>query len=189
MPSLSRAKSMGQVGSIFVLLLPVPDVGFVLGIVGLILVLLAIKEISEVVSDRAIFNNMLWSIILAIVGIVIAVLVVVASVLHFIGLGNLSGIGSSFKPSTVPSGDWMGLIGSIIAGLVVVWLVMIASAVFVRRSYSEIAAKLKVDNFNTAGLIYLIGAATTIFLVGFILLFVAQILVVVSFFSIEDKPS
>ncbi len=40
--------------------------------------------------------------------------------------------------------------------------------------------------FETAGMLYLVGAATTIILVGFVLLLIAQVLVIVAFFSIED---
>lgn len=186
MASLSRAKSLGEVGSIFVLLTVVPSVGWVLGIVGFILMLVAIRDISDAVADRSIYSNMLVAVGLAIAGIVVGALVVVGSVLRFVGLNGLN-FGPNFNPSTVPAGDWMSLIGAVLAGLAVVWLVMLASAVYVRRSYGAISAKLKVGMFETAGLVYLIGAATTIILVGFLLLLVAQILVVVAFFSIEEN--
>jgi uncharacterized membrane protein len=186
MPSLSQAKTLGGVGAILVLLSAVPSVGWLLAIVGFILMLLAIRDIAEIEGDRSIFRDMLVAVGLAIIAIVVGVLVVVGSVLRFVGLNALN-IGPNFNASSVPAGDWVGLIGSILLGLAVVWVVMLVSAVYVRRCYNEIASKLKVNTFQTAGLVYLIGAATTIILVGFILLFVAQILVVVAFFSIEDK--
>ncbi len=171
-----------------VLLTAVPSVGSLLGIVGFVLILLAIRDISEVVGDRSIFRNMLVAVGLAIVGIIVGALVVVGSVLRFVGLNNLNfGPNYSFNPSTVPTGDWVALIGSVIIGLVVVWVMMLVSAIYVRRTYRAISSKLNVGMFETAGLVYLIGAATTIVLVGFLLLFVAQILVVVAFFSIEDR--
>lgn len=188
MPSLSQAKNLGAVGSILVLLTAVPSVGGLFGIVGFILMLVAIKYISEIVADRSIFNNMLAAVGLAIVAIVVGTLVVVGSVMRFVGLNSLT-MGPDFNPSTVPAGDWIGLIGSVILGLAVVWVVMIVSAVFVRKSYGSIASKLNVSMFGTAGLIYLIGAATTIVLVGFVLLLVAQILLVVAFFSIQDRSA
>lgn len=185
MPSLSQAKTLGEVGAILVLLTAVPSVGALLGIIGFILLLVAIRDISEILSDRAIFRNMLIAVGLAIVAIVIGVLVVVGSVLRFVGLNSLN-VGPNFNPSTVPTGDWLALIGSILIGLAVVWVVMLVSSVYVRRSYSEMAKGLKVGTFDTAGLLYLIGAATTIILVGFVLLLVAQVLVVVAFFSIQE---
>lgn len=188
MGSLSRAKTLGEVGSIFVLLVAVPSVGSLLGIIGFILLLIAINDVSEFVGDRSIFNDMLVAIGLAIVAIVVGALVIVGSVLRFVGLNALN-VGPHFNPSKVPPGDWVSLVGSILIGLAVVWVVMIASSVYVRRSYNLMASKLKVGTFETAGLLYLIGAATTIILVGFVLLFVAQILVVVAFFSIDDKQA
>ncbi len=189
MPNLSQAKTLGAVGSIFVLLTAVPSVGSVLGIVGFVLMLVAIRDISQIVGDKSIFSNMLVSVGLAIAGIVVGALVVVGSVLRFVGLNNLNfGPNYSFNPSTVPTGDWIALIGSLLIGLAVVWAMLLVSAVYVRRSYKSISSKLGVGMFETAGLVYLIGAATTIILVGFLLLFVAQVLVVVAFFSIEDKP-
>jgi uncharacterized membrane protein len=188
MSSLSQAKSFGEVGSILVLLTAVPSVGALLGIVGFVLVLLAIRDISKAVADKSIFNNMLLAVGLAIAGIVVGALVVVGSVLRFIGLNALNvGPNFSFNASTVPTGDWVGLIGSVIIGLAVVWVMLLVSAIYVRRAYSTMASRLSVGMFETAGLIYLIGAATTIILVGFLLLFVAQILVVVAFFSIREK--
>jgi uncharacterized membrane protein len=160
----------------------------VLGIVGFVLMLVAIKNISDVVADRSIFNNMLVAVGLAIAGIVTVTLVVVGSVLRFVGM-NAFNFGPDFNPATVPAGDWIGLIGSVVLGLCAVWVMMLISAIYVRRSYRSISHKLGVNMFKTAGLMYLIGAATTILLVGFLLLFVAQILVVAAFLSIEEKPA
>ncbi len=190
MPSLSQAKSLGAVGSILVVLTAVPGVGALLGIVGFILTLVAVKYISDIVSDRSIFNNMLIAIALAIAGIVVGALVVIGTVMNFVGLAGMTGpdyFGQNFNPSTVPTGDWVGLVLSILGGLAAVWVILIISAIFVRKSYSSIASKLNVSMFRTAGLVYLIGAATTIFLVGFLILLIAQILLIVAFFSIQDR--
>jgi hypothetical protein len=106
--------------------------------------------------------------------------------MRFVGLNALS-LGPNFNASSVPTGDWVGLIGTILVGLAVVWIMLVVSAVYVRRAYGAISSKLNVGMFGTAGLLYLIGAATTIVLVGFIILFVAQILLVVAFFSIPSQ--
>ena len=187
---MSQAKTLGEVGSILVVLTAIPSIGGLLGIAGFILILLAIKDISEVVADKSIYHNMLVSIVFAIAGVIIGTLVVVGSVFRFIGLASLTGpnyFGSSFNPSTSPTGDWIGFIMSIIVGLTVIWVMMIVSAFFVRKSYNAIASKLNIGMFGTAGLVYLIGAATTIILVGFVILFIAQILLIVAFFSIDDR--
>jgi uncharacterized membrane protein len=63
----------------------------------------------------------------------------------------------------------------------------IVTAIFLRRSLKSLASKDGVYMFGTAGLMILIGAVLTIVLVGFILLWVAMILVAVAFFSIRTQ--
>jgi uncharacterized membrane protein len=189
MASLSNAKTLGGVGAILVLLAPAPSVGWILGIAGFILLLIAVKNISDLLEDSSIFNNMMVAIILGIVGVIVGSLVVVGSFYRFLGQNNLTpnSFGPNFNPSTIPTRDWVALILTALAGLAVIWILLTVSAVYVRRSYSTIASKLKVHTFATAGLFYLIGAATTIVLIGFLLIFIAEILVAVSFFSIDER--
>lgn len=187
MASLSQAKVYGEIGSILALLTAVPSVGGLLGIIGFVLILLAVRNISQVLDDESIFNNMVWAVVLAVIGIFVGVVAVIGSVLTFIGYGNLASFGPEFNPATVPTNTWIGLIGSLLLGLVIVWATLLASAVFIRRAYSAIGSRLNVGYFGTAGLLYLLGAATTILLFGFVLLFVAQVVLVIAFFSIRDR--
>jgi uncharacterized membrane protein len=194
MPQLSQAKTLGGLGSIFMLLSFVPTVGWILAIAGGVMVLVAIKYISEVFQDNSIFNNMLLAIILGIVGIIVGIAVILGTVLTTIGLGNLQGWFSSlpktpgFYSYPVPSGGLLPLIEGALAGLAIIWVLLLVSAIFLRRSYTLISQKLGVGMFGTTGLIYMIGAALVIVGVGIILLFVALILNVVAFFSIPDQP-
>ena len=47
--------------------------------------------------------------------------------------------------------------------------------------------KLNVGTFHTTGLLYLIGAALTIIFVGLVIVFIAEILQIVAFFSIPEQ--
>ena len=186
--SLSEAKSLGAVGSILVLLTAVPSVGWILGIIGFVMTLVAIKQISEAVNDRKIYGNMITSVILAIGAIAVGTAAVIGTVLRVMGMGSF--VGPDFIPGpNIGVGDWIGLGVAIFAGLVVVWGLLIASAVFLRRSYNAIAARLNVKMFETAALLYLIGAVTAIIGVGFLLLFVADILLAVAFLSIQEPKA
>lgn len=182
-------KTYGGVGSILALLLPVPSIGWLLAIAGFILTLVAVKYISDLVNDRSIWNDMLLSIVVTIVGVIVGFFVLVASLLRFMGLNNLNfaDFGSSFNPSTIPTGDWVGLIAWALAGIAVVWILLTVSGVFLHRGYGKIAKALNVGLFGTAGLLYLIGAATTILVIGFLLIPVAEILLAIAFFSIQDN--
>ncbi|NIN52834.1 MAG: DUF996 domain-containing protein [Nitrososphaeria archaeon] len=188
MATLAQAKTLGGIGSILVVLSFIPYAGPVLGIVGFVLTLIAVKYISDSIDDKSIFNNMIVAVILGIIGLAIGALVVFASIFRFIGLGFLSGeFGPSFQPSELPPGDIIGFIAALAIGLVLFWIFFLISAIFLRRSYNSIAARLNVGMFRTAALIYLIGAALAIILVGFILIFVAEILQIVAFFSIPEQ--
>ena len=187
MPSLNDVKTLGGVGSILALLAIVPNFGAVLAIAGLVLVLVALKYASTILGDPKIFNNMLYAVILGIIGIVVGVVAVAAAVFQAIGLGYLSSSFAMRYPSNFQLGDIMGLIGTILVGLVAIWVVFVASSIFLRRSYTELGKRLNVGLFGTAALLYLIGAALAIVLVGFVLIFVADIMLIVAFFSINAQ--
>lgn len=189
MTTLGQARTYGGVGSILALLLPVPSIGWLLSIAGLVLMLFAVKYISEIVKDPSIFNDMIISVVLTVVGIIVGFFVLVASLFRFMGLNNMNfaDFGSSFNQSTIPTGDWIGLVTWALAGVAVVWILLMVSSVFLRRSYSKIGKVLNVGMFGTAGLIFLVGAATTILAVGFILIPVAFILMALAFFSIGEN--
>jgi uncharacterized membrane protein len=82
MSSLANAKTLGGIGSILVLLTVAPSVGWVLGIVGFAMILVAVKYISDNLNEKKIFSNMLRAVILSIVGIAVASIVVLGTVLN-----------------------------------------------------------------------------------------------------------
>ncbi len=186
MGKLSEAKILGGIGSILIILSAVPYAGIVVGIAGFVLVLIAVKYISEYLKDPSIFNNVLIAVILSIVGIAVSYLMVLGYLMaSFLGLGRIIQ-GAGTGPAQI--GFFTSALLIIIAGIVVAWIFMLISALFIRRSYTSIADKLGINLFNTVALLYLIGSALTIVLIGFIIIFVAEILQAVAFFSIEEPP-
>jgi uncharacterized membrane protein len=157
MVALSQAKVLGGIGAILIF---IPFVS----LVGYILLIVAVKDISDYLHDRSVFNNVLFAALSGIVG-ALAVGVV------FVGL--------------VRSGVSFG--GSAVTGIVLAWIFLIVSAFFLRRAYDKMAQGLGVGTFRTAATLYLVGAALTIVLVGFLLLFIAEILQAVAYFSIPDQ--
>ena len=156
--------------------------GFVLAIVGFILILVAVKNVSESVNEPGIFNDMIIAVVLSIVGLVVFGVIVIVAFFSFL---NFRQFGTP-TPGMVPPGI-LGAIGLLIVGLVVVWVFYLVSAIFLRRSYERIGMRLNVNMFQTTGLLYLIGAALTIILVGFLILLIAEILQIVAFFSIPEQ--
>src|SRR5215472_5538114 len=118
MASLGQAKTLGGVGSILVLLGAVPSVGFVLAIAGFIMILVAVKNVSETINQPKIFNDMIIAVVTAIVGLVVFGLVVVAAISSFINIGAL---GTTTTPGTVPAGVISGVV-LLAVGLFLLWI-------------------------------------------------------------------
>ncbi|MFQ5986156.1 MAG: DUF996 domain-containing protein, partial [Thermoplasmata archaeon] len=177
MATLAEAKTLGGVGAILLVLGTfIPFVG----IIGFILVLIAVKYISDVTRDRSVFDNMLYGVIIAIIGILVVSLLIL---LPLFGLGIIPG--GEFPPLTDPQAFFV--FGTIALGLIVGWILAIISAVFLRRSFDSIATHMNVPRFRTVGLLYFVGAILIIAIgIGFIIIFIAEILMIVAFFSIQE---
>jgi len=176
MATMKDAKMLGGIGAILSLLSFVPRVGTVLAIAGLVLVLVAVKYISDVVNEPKIFKDVLMAVIIEIVGVVLLFTVVFAAFLS-----------PAFWASIMrPRAAIFTAAGVAILGLVALWVCLLIGAVLIKRAYERIAELTKVDLFKTTGLLYLIGAALTIIIVGLLVTLVAKILEAVSFFSLPE---
>jgi uncharacterized membrane protein len=82
-----------------------------------------------------------------------------------------------------------GLFVNLAFTLLIVWIFFIASALFLRKSYNAIASRLNINMFEKSALLFLIGSVLTIILVGLVVIFVAEVLQTVAFFSIPDEIS
>ncbi len=192
--TLESSKTLGGVGA---LLIVVSGLGFVgsaysgvLTLIGVILALIALKGLSDHYNEGAIFNNALYGVVLTIVGLVVFVAVAVALVFLAIAGGINLEDWSSFGQYFTDIGNLMNIIGSIIIALVVLFIFLVISAIYFRKSLSALSAKSGVHIFETAGLLWLIGAVLTVIIVGFLLIWVAWILITVGFFSIKaTSPS
>jgi uncharacterized membrane protein len=159
MATLSQAKTLGGIGSILIF---IPFVS----IIGYIFVIVAVKQISDDLQDKAIFRNIVIASVTGIVGALVGAFVVFGSILAFGRFG----------------------VGGLFAGLFIVWVFLVVSAIFLRRTYSTMGQRLGVGSFKTAATLYLVGAILTIVVVGFLVLFIAEIVQAVAYFSIPGQP-
>jgi uncharacterized membrane protein len=202
---LESSKNLGGVGALLIFLGPLlnvalPRVGAwpgLLSLVGMILVLIALKGFADHYREAGIFNNALYAIIAAIVGaVVFAAVLIIAFVGFFAGLGlNISNFQDWASLSSI---DWQGLsnldfifsfIGVILLGVIVLFVFMVITVIFLRRSLSLMAAKTGVGLFGTTGLLLLIGAILTIFVVGILVVWIAILLLAIAFFSIRPQQA
>jgi len=156
--------------------------------------LIALNGFANYYKEKGIFNNALYGIIIFIVGVVVTIAVAIFFLVDFftslgIDLTNWQSLQTVDWASIMTPDKIIGLVGSGIVVLVILFIFCILGAYFLRKSLDLLATKTEVKLFGTTGLIILIGAVLTIVLIGFILLFVANLLLIISFFSIKTPAS
>lgn len=189
MSTITNAKIMGGIGAILILIGGfIPYGGPIVSILGLVLLFIAVKTISELTKDKDIFSNYLMHFIF---GILIIVAIVVIMLIAFGAAGGFTWI-SSLENADISDFEsfwsyFSDIIGGCVVALIVGWILSIIAAIYLRRSYNGIAKHTKINLFKTTGTVYFIGAITTIVLIGFLILLVARIIEIIAYFSLPDK--
>jgi uncharacterized membrane protein len=165
--SLESNKTLGGIGSI---LLAIPF----LSLVGIILVLIAMKGMGDYYNDDDIFKNALLGFIFGFVGVIALVAVILMFAFGF------STVGPFITDSTAIGFSGFGLF---IIAFIVLYVFSLIAALFYKKSLDNLSEKSGEQMFSNAGLILLIGAAIPF--IGEILKFVAWILAAVGFFNIK----
>lgn len=175
--TLESGKTLGGIGA---LLMVIGTFVPFLGLVGLILLFIALKRMGDYYKESGIFQNALYGLIFGIIGVISLAVVVLAL---FFGLAVI--------PAAPDPESWgaLAFLGGIIVALVVAFIFYILTAIFFRRSFNMLSEKTGEKMFGTAGLLLLIGAILTIIVVGLVLIFIAWILVTVAFFSIKTSTA
>lgn len=203
--TLESSKILGGIGAILlfigVIAFFVQPLLAILGLIGIILVLVAMHDLANYYKESGIFNNALYGFIAGIVGIVVTGITFVYLFFYTSILtdflykiypgwnGDLSTL-SGLTPNTsnISLSDAAPIIGSFFLVLVVFWIFSIIAAFFARRSLKALSAKASVGLFSTAALLLLIGGFLAIVFIGFILMWIALLLIAVAFFQIKPQP-
>ncbi len=188
-PQLESAKTYGILGIILQFIGVAGDIflhgfGFIISIVGLILLLLAIKSISNYYSNETPFRYILYSIISAIVfGIISAVAIILLLVPVVFSISTSSGPRSA-------SSTLLSNIGLIFIVILILLLGVLLPIIFEYLAYNEIANLTGIDDFHTAGLLLLIGIILTVIVIGIFLIIAGIIILIIGFSKLPDyaKP-
>ena len=168
-----------------------------LSLIGLILLLVGLKGLAAHYKEDGIFNNALYAVIIAIVGCVIGVGVIAASAvsalaeldIDWANIEDWANVGTDVANvvSDFDFGTIAALLGALLIGLVILYVVMIISMIFFRKSMNQMSAKSGVGLFSTAGLLMLIGAIIPV--IGWLLLWIGAILITVAFFQMKEEDT
>lgn len=167
--SLESSKALSGVGAILV---AIGSFVPVLAIVGIILVLIGMKGLSDAYGEKAIFQNALYGFIFE---------VVASAAFFFIFVGTL--LRGLTMPRPIEFLAGFGL------ALVLAFIFFVLAAYFYKKSFDTLSSKSNERLFGTAGLLLLIGAVLTIILVGAFIMLVAWILAAVAFFSLKPPAA
>jgi uncharacterized membrane protein len=201
--NLDTSKTIGGIGAILMLIGIFPFLSYagIVELIGAVLVLVSLYGLSGYFREPGIFKNALIGVVAGVVGAVLAVIVgftvVLSSVtplLHQLYPGwdgnwaSLQGMtpdtsqftSGNFDPSII-----LPVLTGVIAVLAILWIFAIIATYFIRRSLKQLSARSNVGLFGTAGTLLLIGAFLTIILIGFILMWVAVVLLAIAFFQIK----
>jgi uncharacterized membrane protein len=159
-------------------------------------VLIALKGFADYYKESGIFNNALYAVIAATVGIIVVALV---GIFAFAGLFSALGLNirSLQDWAALQDINWQAVNmdillrfgAEILIGLVALFAFVLLTAVFLRRSLGLMATKSGIGMFHTTGTLLLVGAILTIILVGIILVWIAMLLLAIAFFSIRIQQS
>ncbi|HLN88887.1 MAG TPA: DUF996 domain-containing protein [Candidatus Binatia bacterium] len=175
------SKTLAGEGAILLLLGLVPTVGWVLGIVGIVLLLKAMKELSYYYQDESIYRNTWTGLKYYIVALIAAAVAISVGVVSFASMGLFSGAAPSFTLGFV------GGVVAILAGLIIAFVFYLLAAIHLKKVFETMAQKTGESSFITAGTLLLVGAALTIIGVGLILILIAWIFATIGFFSMKPK--
>lgn len=175
------SKTLAGEGAILLLLSLIPYVGWVLGIVGVVLLAKAMKEFSNYYQDEKIYQNALTGIKYYIVAIIAAAVAIVGMV---IGAASATGLFASDFVFT--AGFAAGLIAFFV-GIIVAFVFYVLAASHLRKTFNTLAEKSGEQSFATAGTMLWVGSILTIILVGLLLIFIAWIFATIGFFSMKSR--
>lgn len=179
--SFEHSKTLAGVGAILLLLGFVPYAGWVLAIVGVVLLVIGMKELSKYYQDQNVYQNTLTGVKFYVVAVVAAAAAIVA-----VMIGVASATDFTFKNFVPTVGFGVG-VAALLAGLVVAFVFYVLAASHLKRALDSLAQKSGESSFATAGTLLWIGSILTIVLVGLVLIFVAWIFVTMGFFSMKSR--
>ena len=197
--TFESSKNLSAVGSLLIVvgaaLGSVVSFSGILSLIGIILLLIGLKGLANFYKEEGIFNNALYSIIIAIVGCVVGVgVIAISAVSALADLGidwaniedwanigtDLGTIFADINLSTIAT-----LLGALLAGLIILWVFMIISMYFLRKSMNQLSTKSGIGLFGTAGILVLIGAVVPV--IGLLIIWIGFILATVAFFQMKKE--
>ena len=177
------ARTLAAEGSILILLGLVPYVGWILGIIGVVLFLRGMKELSNYYQDDRLYQNSWTGVKFYIVALLAAGVAIAA-----ITIGIWTATGFTFTADFVPTVAFGVGVAAFLAGIVIAFVFYVLATSHLRRVFSALAEKTGESSFTTAGILLWWGAIFTIIVVGLLLILIGWIFATIGLFSMKPRP-
>lgn len=178
---LEKNVLQGGVGAI---LIAIGSIFPIIGIIGMILILAAFKGIAKYYSEDGIFRKALRGLIIYMIGIfaispiwIYAIVECFTRVMAFLTTSAIIGPKSFIVP----------FLGGLIIATIIMFVCYFIGALLLKRSLEILSDKSGETLFSMAGLMLFIGAATTIILIGMIIIMIAWVIIAIAFSSLNPK--
>jgi len=174
--NISTQKMLGGIGSILMLLGWITGIGILLSILGVVLWIISMYQLSDMLRKPSIFQKVLIGFILSVADWAIA-----------LAFGLMAGI-SSFATMRDETDAILGLGLGFIVAIIVAYVTLVVSFYFYKEAYDILAQATNQNLFKIAGLLLFIGAITVIlFGLGALLIIVGEIVLAVAFFTAPNE--
>lgn len=180
-----QAITLGRVGILLPIASLIPVIGTLAGLAVMILLLFSHYYFSKVYEKPGIFKNALIGTIITVATNVVGVILLVVAV----GAAAFSLSGGSMESFDIQEVQKILFESalSIFAGIIML-AGLIVGYYFIYQSLISLANESGIKHFKTAGLLYFIGSILILlFFLGFLVIFVAWILHIVAYFSIQPQ--
>ena len=199
--TFESSKNLSAIGALLIVLGAVIGIVWsfsgVLSLIGIILLLIGLKGLASFYKEDGIFNNALYSMIIAIVGSIVAVGVTVVSAvsaladigIDWANIEDWANVGTDLTNvfTDLNINAIMDLLGALVIGLIIFYVIIIISMFFIRKSMNQLSTKSGIGLFGTAGLLMLIGAVIPV--IGLLLIWIGVILATVAFFQMKQEQA
>lgn len=157
------------IGLLFLLISSI--IGVVVLFIARILILLAFKDVARTTGNIGVFKDMFKSLVLGILAFMVFVIAL---------LITSSLVGPQGMPETIEDLLKGGVTNILLLGMVIAWVLTVASTVYVKKAYDGLARLFNVRYFRWIGPVYIVSIVFVITGLGILIAFIGALVEITS---------
>ncbi|MCL2477175.1 DUF996 domain-containing protein [Candidatus Bathycorpusculum sp.] len=162
-------------------------------IIGIILVLIGMKDLSEHYKDKRIYDGLVKGVILLIVGTILPIAGGITLFFSILGTSLNSSYSSgyyggydSYGTNAIAAGV-IGLVAVVIICFIIAFILDLLAVRYIKNCFHALAERSNNNLFHTAATLIWVGAILAIIGIGFFLIWIGFIIAAIGFFTLDEK--